>query len=78
MTDERTVASIRSQLVEAVRQTRITGAEWSRRRTASNEAAHRQADKWKWTLVNVLYGYPDYRGFAAELEAAEALVGQTS
>ena len=74
MTDEDRVAWLRFELVEAVRRVRSAEAALACRRSPTREAERRNAEKWKWTLVNVLYGYPQhYRGFAAELDAAEKL-----
>lgn len=79
MTDEDRVAWLRHELVEAVRRVRAAEAALACRRSPTREAERRNAEQWKWTLVDVLGGYPaHYRGFAAELDEAERLAGQTS
>lgn len=72
MTDKDRVAWLRFELVEAVRRVRAAEAAMICRRTPTREAARRNAEKWKWTLVDVLGGYPaHYRGLVAELDEAE-------
>lgn len=72
MLDEDRVAWLRYELVEAVRRVRAAEAACQRRRSPTREAERQNADRWKWTLVDVLGGYLEhYRGFAAELDEAE-------
>lgn len=72
MTDEDRVAWLRFELVQAVRRVRAAEAALACRRSPTREAEHRNAEKWRWTLVDVLGAYPaHYRGFAAELDDAE-------